>query len=356
MVKTFLFIYNFFIVKKLFLFCLVILSFSLCTADDYVFSKDYSHSEDYHEKVPALLQGIWQGEDRLVLFSGDNSSYTCILRVFYKWYDDRASEPSEYSQISTRDRNNTTALHPENIDMAFKTIIENTDKTAGAFEIRVKYPGLKDYVYIPVAVINGNLYLRFYYSLSLEPLEEGEEKKTSETPYYLIDVGTASGITISPPVIKKELLCFYSSASSVYHIRYWLSDMEETDEKAEFLDGADVFNVPKYIQSSGKLYTCTTGRSHRIRNIQKSPDFPKEFISDSQKILFTADKPYLVYVNGSGNHEKIDEMVKKNNSRIHPAQKPPFPVSHIDFHWKEISELEKYNPYTWNKRNLDIHK
>jgi len=321
----------------------------------YCFSKDYSHSEQYSKNVPLLLQGIWQGNDRLAFFSSDDSVYTCILRVFYKWYDDRAAESEQYTQISTRDKNNTIARNPENIEIEFKTFIEN--KTSGAYEIKIKYPGQKEFSYIPFAIINGQLYLNFflrsnYYTHN----DETETKKADSNKFFLIDMATASGITISPPLIKKELLCCFVDGHSIYQIRYWLSDMDEIDADAEFSDGNEHYFVKKYIQNSGNLYTCTTGRSSRIRNIQKSSSLPYSFIINDDETIYAYGKPYLVYVPGTGTLDELNDIVKENNSKRHPPQKPLFPVSQIDFHWKEITDLEKYNPYTWNKRNLDIHK
>ena len=53
--------------------------------------------------------------------------------------------------------------------------------------------------------------------------------------------------------------------------------------------------------------------------------------------------------------QKYDKLSENNKRRKDPP-KPLFPVSEIDFHWKEITELEKYNPFTWNRRNIDLGK
>ena len=42
------------------------------------------------DEVPELLRGIWQGSDRLVMFSGENE-FALVLRFFYQWYSDRAA-------------------------------------------------------------------------------------------------------------------------------------------------------------------------------------------------------------------------------------------------------------------------
>ena len=70
------------------------------------------------ENVPSLLQGIWQGADRLVMFSNQNE-FALVLRVFYQWYNDRAAEPASFSEVKSRDRNNTTKSPAEDIQIQY---------------------------------------------------------------------------------------------------------------------------------------------------------------------------------------------------------------------------------------------
>ena len=338
-----------FSVKKVF-FLLVFVLFSPC----FSVCRDYSHSEDYFEDVPALLQGVWQGSDRLLLFSGDGSPFSCVLRVFYGWYDDRAAEGEGFAQILSRDRNNTAAPRPENISIEFKTLVENSAKTSGAYELKIKYPALKDFVYIPLAVVEGKIYLNFLIREDFE--EETEENSPKTETFFLKDFSAASGITISPPVIKKELLSYVADGQNVYPVRYWLSEMEENDSRAELYDGEITFSIPKFLQVAGNLYTCTTGLASKIRNVKKTDAFPVDFVTDEEKKIYAFGKEYLVYVPGSGNYEQILNAAQKNNQRRHPPSKPPFPITEPKFRWKEISDIELYDVRTWNRRNLDIHK
>ena len=101
------------------------------------------------ESVPLLLQGIWQGSDRLVMFSNENE-FALVLRVFYQWYNDRAAEPASFSELKTRDRNNTTKSPAEDIQISYITIVENPSRTAGVYELSVKYPHEKK----PVLIYN----------------------------------------------------------------------------------------------------------------------------------------------------------------------------------------------------------
>jgi len=328
----------------------------------------YSAEED----TPALLQGIWQGYDRLLFFGDENNEFSAVLRTFYQWYDDRAAEPSEYRQIKTRDRNNTSSDEAEDITVKFCTVVENASKTAGVYEIQVKYPRIKEFTYIPVAVINGNIYLNFLlkgsaawsdnfrslenetdYSVVNTNVNNYENGKLVLSGYYR-DVSRVKGITVSPPVYEKELLSFFIDGDSIYHIRYWESNMEYTYDQAYFSDGEKTFSVDKFIRCGGKLYQCTTGRSTRIRNIEKSSGFTNDFVSDIDGIIIAFGKPYMTYVPNTGKWEELMAMVEKANARHIPLPKPLFPAPEIIIRWHEITQIEMYNPKTWNKRVMDI--
>jgi hypothetical protein len=296
--------------------------------------------------VPALLSGIWQGSDRLVRFADTDGGFYCVLRTFYAWYDDRAAESAAYTATFSRDKNDTESDHPEVISVEYKTIAENDAKTAGAYELAVQYPKQKNTVSIPVAVINGKLYLSFMIA----------ETKDNEMNGYWRAAGTASGITVSVPREAKEVVSYYFTEGGVYHIRYWLSEMEYTDEKATFTDGEQKYTVDKYIRAGGCVYSCTTGRSTEIRNIEKSSSFVSAHVLDDEKMICAIGKEYLVKVPGAQTNEQLQTLVAENNKRKYPAPKPLFPPADINFHWKEISELEKYNPWTWNRRNIDLGK
>ena len=313
------------------------------------------------ESVPFLLQGIWQGSDRLVMFSNENE-FALVLRVFYQWYNDRAAEPASFSEIKSRDRNNTTISPSEDIQIAYITIVENPSKTAGVYELSVKYPHEKTPVLIPVCIIDGKLYLDFLIKdsasvtdLRLSP-EEQSEKSNSDGFYRA--ASSASGIMISQPLFDKEVLSYFVSnnGKDIYHIRYWLSEMEYSYEKASFSDADKVFTVDKYLRIGSNVYQCTTGRSTKIRNIQKSSEFEKTPLYDKDGGIIALGEPYLIKVPDVKDRKDLLDSVEENNKKKKPAPKPLFPPTFPKYRWKEISELELYNPSTWNKRNLDIHK
>lgn len=313
--------------------------------------------------VPELLTGIWQGSDRLVMFSNENE-FALVLRVFYQWYNDRTSEPASFNELKTRDRNNTTISPSQEIEVKFITIVENPSKTAGVYELLLKYPSIKEKYIIPVCVIDGKLFLDFLIKDSAQitdlrymtSIKNEQENSSGVKDGFYRSASNASGVTVAAPVFKKEVSSFFIHENSVYKIRYWLSEMEYSYAQASFSDGSKVFSVDKYLRIGDKVYQCTTGRSSKIRNIERSSDFGKETTTDRDGGIVAFGKPYLLLVPDKKSKEDFIENVRINNTRRKPAPKPLFPPSEIDFHWKDISELEKYNPYTWNRRNLDIHK
>lgn len=316
----------------------------------------------YSKQVPPLLQGIWQGKDRLILFSDDSSSFSCILRVFYSWYDDVAALPMEYAQLTSRDRNDTTSLHPENIEIEYGSLIENPSKTAGIYELKIKYPGSKDFSFIPLAVIDSKLYLDFYLKTPVQSIS-GESAQPSDSQnqnfpaksQLLTALGTTDAIKIIPPITKNEIVSVLIDENSVYYIRYWLSQTEYSEKKAEFTDGTKKFHVNKNIVTGGKIYECTTGRSTKIRNIQKTVNLKNDFFHDKDDLIYTDSAPYMIKAPQKTPLEFV-KIAEEQNRKKSPAPPPLFPPEEINFHWKEIDDLRKYNPSTWNRRNLDIHK
>ncbi len=326
-----------------------------------LFAQEAAKSDDVSElektnSVPKLLSGIWQGSDRIVRFTNTDDGFYCVLRTFYGWYDDRAAESSSLASAVKRDSNDTTSSEPEVISVTYSTLAENKAGTAGAYELNVLYPKEKKNVVIPVAVIDGKLYLKFIVPSVSNASTGGITTAGSSDGEYWRSQGTASGITVSKPREAKELVSYYFSGTSIYHIRYWLSEMPYTKEQATFNDGEKKYTVDKYIRAGGNVYTCTTGRSTEIRNIEKSATALTSITYDSEKSIGVFGIPYLIKVPGNGTNEQLAGIVAENNKRRHPAPKPLFPPSDINFHWKEISELEKYNPWTWNRRNIDLGK
>ncbi len=318
---------------------------------------------DEKKEIPPLLQGIWQGTDRLILFADSDSEksaeFAVVLRVFYGWYDERTSEASGYKEIKARDRNDATSKEAEDISITYRTIFENSSRSAGAYELIVKYPSIKETVSIPICVIGGKIYLDFLIkgtASATDFFDSAEYKQSSDNGGLYRAASNADGITVSSPRFKKEVTSYFVHEDNFYQIRYWESDMEYTYAKATFSDGDETFTVDKYLRVGDKIYQCTTGRSSKIRNIKKAVSNLGKAAHDDENTIFALGKEYLVKVPNGQKHENLQEIIDENNKRRKDPPKPLFPPSEIDFHWKEIAELEKYNPYTWNRRNIDLGK
>ncbi len=360
----------------------------------FAFSQNGVQSVQRNNSAESILGGIWQGTDRLILFENskaDGSSqesnetadsanlgvsfdFSVVLRVFYAWYDDRAAEDSSFREIKTRDRNDAEARTPEDISVRCRTLFENESKNAGVYELELIYPSAvyssgkvarKESLFVPIAVIDGKIYLDFLVNPDVES-ENGVVrvvKSTSNAGYWGC-ASNADGITISPPRFKKEVHSYYvlknedgSGNDAVYRLRYWKSGMDyDPNAVATFTDGNKTFEVPKFLKIGAHLYQCTTGRGTKIRNIEKTTSMPSEVVYDSDFSICAFGKPYLVRVPNGETKEDLLAIVTENNKRRKDPPKPIFPVSEINFHWKEITELEKYNPFTWNRRNIDLGK
>ncbi len=369
--------------RKLF-FCCAVLFFGAF----FAFSQNGVQQGRAENQSKPILGGIWQGTDRLVLFEGRNADssaddssegalsfdFGVVLRVFYAWYDDRAAENASFREIKTRDRNDAESRTPEDISVNCRVLFENESKNAGVYELELVYPGAvyssgkvarTESLFVPIAVIDGRLYLDFLVNPKVE-VENGVPRvvKGESNGGFWGCASNADGITISPPRFRKEVQSYYIvkdedgiGNDAVYRLRYWKSGMDfAPDAVATFTDGARTFEVPKFLKIGADLYQCTTGRGTKIRNIEKTNSMPDGTVYDSDFSICAFGKPYLVRVPNGESKEDLLAIVSENNKRRKDPPKPLFPVSEIDFHWKEITELEKYNPFTWNRRNIDLGK
>nr|WP_318717235.1 hypothetical protein [uncultured Treponema sp.] len=359
----------------------------------------FAFGQEKHD-VPELLKGVWKNSSRYVVFdsgysTGSGSIPMIVLREFYQRYDDRAAESHEYTEKNRRPVNDATQkAMPEELNVRFIPLTDELHSgslmtqedgdtltadgiSSGAWNMEVTYPGRKEVYNVPFAVIGSNLYLNFIIKeedsdkIPLSPLLDGNTMQSGNPlAGYWQDSGNASGILVSPPVNSKELLSFYITESSVYHIRYWRTDMDYDGEKqAVFSDGDETYNVPKHLRVSGETFTCVNGRGSRIRNIEKSDSLPdgyvlnsilvgkKRFGDDGTEFSYNVrtsticalGKPYLVLEEG----KTMEDILKEDASRKYPGPKPLFPPHGVlDFDWSIIEDP----PANWNMRMLDIGK
>lgn len=312
--------------------------------------------------IPDLLAGVWRGDDRLVLFGKDGNEFAAVLRVFSGRYADRAAEPAGYAEYATRDRNDATGRAAEHIEISYITIVENASRTAGAYELQVLYPGSREYAYVPIAVIGGDIYLDFLVKGSARDGDFDAVRPsvaadgTPDREGFWRDCGAATGLLVSPPSVKKERTGYYFHGDTFYHIRYWETDMPYTYEQAGFTDGEQSFVVDKYVRSAGKVYTNCTGRRTQIRNIRKSSELPGTYRFDRDGVICAFGSPYLVRVDGGGDRADLLRLADETNAAPRPPRKPVFPVTFPDVRWPDYDALDIYDPATWNRRMLDVGK
>ena len=371
--------------------------------EDTLVKKSVSDTKS-NDEVPELLDGIWQGSDRMVVFNSgfyDEQSGSAVpeivLTPFYGYYADRAAESSEYTKNHQRNRNDATPSSPQKLLLKFtsltdelfpeqynKSVVhENGDVLAadtaasGAWDIEIKYPGIKETSHVPVAVIGNKLYLDFIIkssedeSISPDLITNGSTFVSENLlSGYWREAGSASGITVSPPYNARELKCYYITNNNVYSIRYWVTDMDYDEEaKAFFIDSGESFSVPKHIQAGGFTYTCVAGRGKNIRNVQKGSSFEEDYVlnsvyiqkhtenSSGEAVTYTVKtaticalgKPYLTLAEGS----TLEDIVNAVNSKKWPDPKPVFPPHGVlDFDWSIIKDP----PETYDTRMIDLGK
>ncbi len=361
------------------------------------------HSEDAYnlqptnsmfdvEKVPELLCGIWESSSRLVKFdSGFHDKVTgfvipqVVLKPFYGCYADRAAESREYTASVQKDRNDATSSSPQEMQVKFVPLLEeNTGEdvgsamTSGAWDIQVKYSGIKEISHIPVCVIDDKLYLNFMIkkqdvgSVPADMIYDGavfaNENKVNGV---WLNMGTSSGFWISQPYNAKDMNSYYVTSDCVYTIRYWCTDMDyDENTYAVFTDENESYQVPKHIRVANTTYTCVSGRGKNIRKVEKGNRLPYE-TSYNNVSLRKTDKnatgkvvsysvmtsnicafgePYLT-LNKSG--LSLEELVNLTNSQRAPDPTPLFPPHGIlDFDWS----IMKDPPENFDRRNLDLHK
>lgn len=375
----------------------------------------------FAEGVPVAFGGIWERDDRFVMFANEErvlnaadsanaedagNAYnsgsadeerwasdqyiSILLKTFYAWYLDRTAESASFAESRERIVNDSTSPKAEHIFVQYRPLVsrsfsddagnadnaydtgadEAAESNGSVWEIFVRYPGLKEDVVIPVAVIGDSLYLNFAVKLG-----GGERADDAADSDGIAAAGTAiessdtdgsaaadiaavqddplrgfwckmaegDGVKVCIPNTAENIYSTYITDNAVYTIRYWRTDMEYSNEKAFFSDGGETFSVVKHIQSAGKIFTCCNGRSVTIRNVQKTAERPKVYELDSSATICGLGSPYLRRVQNVNTKEAVFALFDKAYAQRAPNPDPPFPPSNLDFHMKEINALESGN-------------
>ncbi len=316
--------------------------------------------------LPPLLAGLWQNSQRIVSFENLDSA-SVILKLFYGWYYDRAAEPGaqtlvestmsttqldynysgasqqdfidrnsvtitdevlQYDSLPPRPKNDATSPHAQQLLVEFEPLIPETE-TSGAWNVWITYPEIKERHAIPVAVFEGKLYVNFYL---------GSNDNVSR---FFQAASNTNGITISTPLLDKEVTSYLVTGSRMYKIRYWQTDMEYDGETEAVLSGEDGnYQVPKHLLIGGTVYTCVAGRRVDIRNVEEIPLDISGFTMSSDNRIIVQKSAYLSLMDN--NASELYQLIAEANSRKAPPPPPPIPLGDLDFHYAEIEDLRKY--------------
>lgn len=373
----------------------ILISFFLANA---FFAAAQVSSGNFLLGVPDAFAGLWERDDRFVMFAESDdflesrvqeilsspeasddeknavrnqAKYVSILlKTFYGWYLDRTAEPESFSS-EARFVNDSTCPEAERIRVEFRPLLRMADAVGAdqgegsVWEIFIRYPGVREPAIIPLAIIGGNLYLNFAIKLNTENDEsrEASDDETGENPPdellgFWCSLVPTDGVKVSLPASGENIYSTYITRDSVYTIRYWKTDMEYSQERAFFSDGGKTFSVVKHIQSGGKNFSCTNGRSVTIRNVQKTSALPEVYELDSSATICGLGEPYLRRVQNENSVQTVARLVRDAMSKKAPNPDPPFPPSNLDFHMEEIYRLEEGNLIiqSLRKRNKDFGK
>ncbi len=316
--------------------------------------------------LPPLLAGLWQNSQRIVSFENLDSA-SVILKLFYGWYYDRAAEPGaqtlvestmsttqldynysgasqqdfidrnsvtitdevlQYDSLPPRPKNDATSPRAQQLLVEFESLIPETE-TSGAWNIWITYPDIKERHAIPVAVFDGKLYVNFYL---------GSNDTVSR---FFQAASNTNGITISTPLLDKEVTSYLVTGSRMYKIRYWQTDMEYDGETEAVLSGEDGnYQVPKHLLIGGTVYTCVAGRRVDIRNVEEIPLDISGFTMSSDNRIIVQKSAYLSLMDN--NASELYQLIAEANSRRAPPPPLPIPFGDLDFHYAEIEDLRKY--------------
>ncbi|MBP5402479.1 MAG: hypothetical protein J6Y36_04895 [Treponema sp.] len=305
------------------------------------------------DDVPEIFDGIWEGNDRYIMFQEKSElkdivkdevelkedNYIWIyLKMFYGWYVDRSAEKyTKKNSPEKYDSNDVVFRDIQNIKIQFKKLLDIDE--CNAYEIIITYPKQKEKTVIPVAVIDGELYLDF--AIRADYKTYSPEGKSSPLIGSWSSVAHVSGIKVSKPITDTNLYSLFITDSRIYSIRYWKTDMDFNPAMAFFSDGDNKFEVPKHISSAGNVYTCVTGRSVTIRNVELKKNLNiNDFKIDSQKMVLATGTPYLKRISEHCSFDDMMNIVAVSNARKAPEQDPPFPPFKLDWEPEDIKSLE----------------
>lgn len=296
-----------------------------------------------YSKTPDVLKGIWKGYDRYI-FLGDEEQIAIILKEYYGWYYDRVCEPESFSSISKRKRNLATKKNACEIKAKYTEIqgIQNLWELTLQIDKKTSFS-------IPIVVYDNKIYLNFLIKIPNEQnelngsLADNDSINTDGIYGYWQGLNSSDSIRFSGRENKKDIISWYITQNGVYRLRFWETNMIHEDSKAAFSDENKLYTVNKHILSCGQNYTCVSGRSSNIRNVEKYPKIPFDYKMTEDGNIILLDDPYLTKAEDKSSAEELLQIVEQANSRKKPDPPALFPPEELDWHWDLINRLEQGN-------------
>ena len=294
----------------------------------------------FAETIPSKLIGLWEAKDRYVFFE-QNDEYepqlVVVLKEYYGWYLDRASEPVKYSEKEPRVRNIATPRNAEHISILNIDTKETDNSLYGSLEL--KYSRWQKNT-IPFFLLNDSIYLKYFV---LDERESAEEQ--NETYKFYRGIAPSKGFMISPQSIPENITGYIIDGEKIYDVRYWKTDMDYSTDYITFTYNEDSYQIPKHLRSCGTNYSCVSGRSKKVCNTVKPFEYKAEnfIFNDAGNVFTKNEEPYLKQLADRDTFEELIKIIKEANSRRKPDPPALFPESDLDWHWDLIDQLESGN-------------
>lgn len=302
--------------------------------------------------VPEELYGLWEAKDRYVFFEQNQdtkeSQIVVVLKMFYGWYYDRASEPLTYKDLEPRTRNDATSKEAQHIYFTINNIPQIVSNNNSAYEIQLNYSKHQKNI-VPLVIYEDKIFLDFFTKNLF--YDENNNPIITANGFWR---GNAkeNGLLISEDYQRQNIPGFYVNDDKYFDIRFWKSTMEFEDKQVYLEYENQQYLVPKHLISQNTVYACVPGRRIKIRNVVKPFDFIQDdyYFNQDKTVMIPKQEPYLIKIADKKTVEDLMSMIKKANVRRKPPAPPLFPPKDLDWHWDLILEAQKYNPYVQKVR------
>ena len=299
----------------------------------FIFTSFFS----FAQTIPARLLGIWEGKDRYVFFEeneNEEPQIVIVLKTYYGWYLNRAAEPASYAEKEERVRNTANARKAEHIYIQNIDTKETSNSLYGSLDLAFSRWQKNT---IPFLLLDDSIYLNYFVL---------DEKDQSTSPYkFYRGIAPSKGFVVSTNSEPENITGYIIDGDKLYDVRYWFTDMDYSSDYITFNYKDDTYSIPKHLKSCGRVYSCVSGRSKKVRNPVRPFEYKVEnYLFNDQKNVFTENKEaYLKKLADKDTFEELIKIIKESNSRRKPDPPALFPESNLDWHWDLIDQLESGN-------------